>query len=81
VHGRVALEVVPLVARPEQAQRLPGGPAEAGIGRQRHGHVNVEDPLAEALERRVGHPVEREREPHEQEARSATRERDRAAIP
>jgi hypothetical protein len=43
--------------------------------------VNVEDPLAEALERRVGHPVEREREPHEQEARSATRERDRAAIP
>jgi hypothetical protein len=43
--------------------------------------MDVEDPLAEALDRRVGHPVERERQPAEQQDEGGDRESDRAAIP
>ena len=45
----VALEVGALVARAQIAQRLPRAPAEARVRRERDRHVEVEDPLREAL--------------------------------
>ena len=65
--GGVALQVVALVPEPEKAERLPGRPPEAGVGRQCDRDVDVEDPLPEALERRVRHPVERKRQPSEEQ--------------
>ena len=62
----VALEVVPLVAPPEQEQRLHGAEAEAEVRRQRDRDVDVEDPLRDPLVGVLRRDDEREdeREPH-----------------
>ncbi len=78
VDGRVALEVVALLARPEQAQRLPRAPAEAGVRGQRDRDVDEEDPLARRPVRVLGRP-ERTRAPRRR--RAAGRRRARAQIP
>ena len=73
----VALEVGALVALPEHAQRLPGAPAEAGVGGQGDRHVEVEDPLREALVG-VGRGVEEDQrdrgaEQHDRQSRHRSR--------
>jgi hypothetical protein len=47
--ARAQIEVVALVAPPEQEQRLQGAEPEAEVGREGDRHVDVEDPLRDAL--------------------------------
>ena len=61
----VALEVVPLVAAPEEEERLHRSEAEAEVRGQRDRHVDVEDPLRDPLVRVLGSDDERE---HQREA-------------
>src|SRR5581483_8041464 len=75
VDGDVALEVRPLVLRPQVPECLPGAPPEGRVRRQRERDVEVEDALRQALVG-VGRRVEeRERGPEPEEARAERRER------
>ena len=81
MHSRVALQVVALIALPEQAERLPGGPEERRVRGQRDRDVDVEDLLADALVGVLGRPEDRERKARDQESRRCQREEGGAVIP
>src|SRR4051794_33277929 len=67
VDGDGALDVVALDAGGEQSQGLPPCDCEAPVRRERDRHVQVEDPLAEALIGVVRHPLQRQPEGEREE--------------
>ena len=62
VDADVRAQVVGLVTAQQVARREERADAEEEVRRQRHGHVDVEDPLREPLVGVVRNPVEDERE-------------------
>src|SRR4029453_16514231 len=78
---RVALEIRSLIAFPEEPERFPGRPPEAGVRRQGDGDMDVEDPLARPLIRVLRGPEQRKAEPGDEQHRRGERKDDRAAIP